>query len=203
MKTFQEFLDEAYLILEKNRYDDSFGFDRRLSPEERKHFEISYETPREKKHIEQHYQSLGREVPYEPGHTRIYHKPTGITYEIKHHRPENQNPRTKTKPEHFLQGKNKEIHGHQPSHETQWYPEEMDTSKHPLGKRIRIARNAEKVWKQIAHRFPSGHMITNEPDSKSLEGKYKKRGFGNTTPQSNKQYAMKIGNKLHPINRDT
>lgn len=203
MKTFQQFLNEAYLILEKNRYDDSYGFNRHSSPAEKKHVEISYDGPREKKMLEKHYKSQGREVPYEPGHTTIYHKPSGITYEIRHHRPENENPKTKTRPEHFLTGKSKQIHGHKPSHEVQWYPQEMDTKDMPLSKRIGIARNAEKIWKQhVSHRLPAGHLITNEPDSESLKNKYQKRGFGNTTPKSNKQYAAKIGNKLHPVQRD-
>lgn len=205
MKTFQEFLNEAYLILERNRYDDSHGFDRRLSPDERQHWEITYDGPREKKEIEKHYKSMGREVPYEPGHTKLYHKPTGITYEITHHRPENQNPRVSQRPEHYLTGRNQRTHGHKPSHEVQWYPAQMDTSDIPLGKRAGIARNAFRLWKSIQHRIPSGHLITNEPETKSLKKKYEKSaiGFGGTTPKSNKQYSAKIGNKLHPINRDT
>lgn len=203
MKTFKEFLSEAYLILEKNRYDDSFGFDRRLSPDEKKRLEISYDGPREKKEIEKHYKSIGREVPYEPGHTTIYHKPSGITFEVRHHRPENQNPKVKERPESFLTGKNKKIHGHKSSHEVQWYPAEMETSHIPFSERVSKARNAERIWKnEILHRIPSGSLITNEPDSEKLKRGYQKRGFGNTTSSSNKQYAARIGNRLHPINRD-
>jgi hypothetical protein len=199
MKTFSEFLEESYLVLERNRYDDSRGFDRRLSKDERDQLEITYSSPEDIKHVERHFKSMGRDVPYEPGHTTIHHKPSGITYEIRHHRSQNEDPKK------VLTGRSQKVHGHKERHELQWYPtNEIDTSHLPMGRRVKYARDAERVWHQhIFPRIPSGSLIINEPANEKLKKGYRARGFGNTTSQSNVQHAAKIGNKIHPVQHES
>jgi len=201
MKTFKEFLEEAYTLLEKKRqYDDGHGFDRSKHPD----LEIDYDRPRGKNQN----QSIR-------GYTSIRHKPTGIRYEINHDKRHSSDDEYEHMYDAKLAGKARKAHGHKPEHNIRWdhdthYNERDKMSK---GEKLKTARNAKRVWdKHIAHRIPSGHLISNEPEENADDKRrdpdkntrasiYKKSGFGKVN-RWGVQYSTKIGNKLHPVNDD-
>lgn len=205
MKTFTQFLDEAYFILEKKRqYDDGHGFDRSKHPD----LEIDYDRPRGKN-------DEGRELAQQGGYgyTRIKHKPSGIEYEVMH-----RNPQNKSEDRPFsgnLKGKAKKAHGHKPEHNVRWDHDKPwnQRDKMTRGEKIKAARDAKRVWdKHIQNRIPSGHLVSNEPEENSDDSRrnpdkntrasiYRRSGFGKTN-RSGMQYSTKIGNKLHPVNDD-
>jgi hypothetical protein len=201
MKTFHEFLEEAFTLLEKKRqYDDGHGFDRSKHPD----LEIDYDRPRGKNQN----QSIR-------GYTSIRHKPTGIRYEINHDKRHSSDDEYEHMYDAKLAGKARKAHGHKPEHNIRWdhdthYNERDKMSK---GEKLKTARNAKRVWdKHIAHRIPSGHLISNEPEENPDEKRrdpdkntrasiYKKSGFGKVN-RWGVQYSTKIGNKFHPVHDD-
>lgn len=202
MKTFNQFLEEAYLILEKRKQkDDSYGFDRTKHDD----LEIDYDRPRGKE------ESDGVD-----GYTSIIHRPSGIHYEITHKGP--QNERTDKYSKMFgLKGAAQKAHGHKPEHDVRFSVRGIydNTSQLSKAKKIRIARNAEKVYNtHIAPRIPSGHLVSNEPDVNHGEDRrnpdrntraeiYKKRAkFGEVSQRTGKQYSTKVGKRFHPVNDD-
>jgi len=200
MKSFTQFLEEVYFILEKKRqYDDGHGFDRSKHPD----LEIDYDRPRGKDQD----QSIR-------GYTRIHHKPTGITYEINHDKPQ-RDSKVDSPFSGNLKGKAKKAHGHKPEHNIRWDHSKPwnERDKMTRGEKIRTARNAKRVWdKHIQQRIPSGHLVSNEPDENYDDNRktpdkntrasiYKKSGFGKTN-RMGKQYSTKIGKKFHPVNDD-
>lgn len=194
-KTFTQFLEEAYFILEKKRqYDDSHGFDRTKHDE----LEIDYDRPQGK--------NQNTDVR---GYTRITHKPSGITYEINHDKKHGQYDTQAD-----LKGKAREIHGHKPEHNIRWeHNKSHKQNELSRGERIKIARNAKRVWSQhIQNRIPSGHLVSNDPDENYDENRrnpdkntrasiYTKSGFGQPN-RMGRQYSTKIGKKFHPVNDD-
>ena len=202
MKTFKVFLEEAYIILERRKQrDDSYGFDR--TPH--KDLEVDYDRPRGK-----------GPAPHEQGYTAIVHKPSNIRYEIDHRHP--QNERTDKYSQMFsnLKGSAQKMHGHKPEHSVRFHIRgNADPSKMSKAEKMRVARNAEKVYKQhIASRIPSGHLVSNEPDVNYGEERrnpdrntraelYQRRAkFGKVSQRSGKQYSVKIGKRFHPVNDD-
>lgn len=214
MKTFQQFIKEAYIIIERRKYDDeSHGFDRRLSKKEKEELELNYDTPSETKEGQRHARETNNPNPRH-GFTLIRHKPSGITFEVTHKVPENKDPTVSRYPHSHLGGKNKDIHGHKPNHDVQWYHQDFNSKDLPSHEKYKIARNAARVWsKHISHRIPSGHLVSNQPDDNYDERRrnpekntrasaYRRYGFGELSSKTGKQYAAKIGDKLHPINQD-
>lgn len=204
MKSFTQFLEEAYFILEKKRqYDDGHGFDRSKHPD----LEIDYDRPRGAN-------DEGRERAKQGGYgyTRIKHKPSGIEYEVMHKNPQNDSERPFSG---SLKGKAKKVHGHKPEHNIRWDHGKPwnERDKMTRGEKIKTARNAKRVWDQhIQHRIPSGHLVSNEPDENPDDKRrdpdkntrasiYKKSGFGRTN-RMGAQYSAKIGNQFHPVNDD-
>jgi len=197
MKSFTQFLEEAYFILEKKRqYDDGHGFDRSKHPD----LEIDYDRPRGK--------DQNKDIR---GYTRISHKPSGITYEINHDKKHGEYNLPSD-----LKGKARKAHGHKPEHDIRWDHSQSipgRSKEMTRGEKIRTARNAKRVWdKHIQHRIPSGHLVSNSPDDNYDDNRrnqdkntrasiYQRSGFGKTN-RMGKQYSTKIGKKLHPVNDD-
>ena len=194
MKTFQEFIS----LCEKKKYDDrSYGFDRSNHDD----LEVDYDGPRDVKNSH----------PDILGYTSIKHKKTGITYEISHKKPENEDEYAKTAPHSHLSGKSKTTHGHKPVHDIRWDHDKQNPSP---SEKIKIARDAKRMWdNDIKHRIPSGHLASNEPSTNSDPSRrnpdkntrgsiYKKAGFGEVGENSGKQYSAKIGKIFHPVHSE-
>lgn len=125
--------------------------------------------------------------------TNLHHTPTGITFRIGHGDPKYSKY---TDPD--LQNT---IHSHKPTHEVSWShnqnPENLSRAQ-----RVTLARNADRIFRNNIHRFPAGHIISGVPADERRERAYNNRGFGRRGPTKSKQYAAKIGNRLHPIHND-
>jgi len=201
MKSLREFLEEAYLLLEKKRqHDASYGFDRSKHDD----LEIDYDRPRGK--------NQDKEVP---GYTRILHKPSGIEYEISHEKPQRERTDRFSKFSN-LKGAAAKAHGHKPEHSVRFSVRgNPDLDSMSMAEKMKIARNAEKVYKHhIQHRIPSGHLVSNEPDVNYTEGRrdeerntraelYKRKAkFGKLSQMTGKQYTTKVGKRFHPVNDD-
>ena len=202
MKTFKQFLDEAYLILEKKRqHDNSYGFDRSKHDD----LKIDYDRPRGK--------NQDKEVH---GYTSILHTPSGIHYEISHEKPQRERTSGLSRFQN-LQGAAAKAHGHKPEHSIRFSVRgNPDLDSMSMADKMKTARDAEKVYKDhIQHRIPSGHLASNEPDVNYTEGRrdeerntraelYKKKAkFGELGIVSGKQHTTKVGKRFHPVNDDT
>jgi hypothetical protein len=200
MKSFQQFLEEAYFLLEKKKqYDDSHGFDRSKHPD----LEVKYDRPRGKD------QNTDRR-----GSTTIHHKPSGVTYTVGHSKRHSSDDEYEHMYDAKLGGKARTAHGHKPEHNVSWAHSKInDQDKMSPGEKLRTARNAKRVWdKHVQHRIPSGHLVSNEPeenpddkrrnpDKNTRASIYKKSGFGKVDSWG-KQYSTKIGKKFHPVHND-
>lgn len=202
MKSLREFLEEAYFLVERRRQDDdSYGFDRSKHDD----LEIDYDRRRGKyKH--------DKEIP---GYTSILHKPSGIHFEIDHRRPQRERTDRFSKFSN-LKGAAAKAHGHKPEHSVRFSVRgNPDLDSMRMAEKMRIARNAEKVYNNyIKHRFPSGHLVSNEPDPNYGEERrnpeqnsraelYKKKAkFGKLSRMTGKQYSTKVGKSFHPVNDD-
>ena len=195
MKTFREFLSE------KKKYDDkSYDFDR--TPH--KDLDLSYDKPSDIR---------ARPHALPADYTHIRHKKSGISYEIDHQ------PSYDSKHGYSRLHPNEvKTHGHKPAHHVNW---SHDSWRHPEllshGRRIKIARDAKRVWDEhIKDRIPSGHLVSNDPDTHShapdnrrnpekntRASIYRKHGFGKEGEMSGRQYSAKIGRKFHPVRAES
>lgn len=132
--------------------------------------------------------------------TIIHHKPSGITYSIGHYSRN-----------HASDLPDSKMHDDKPHH-TVSFDHTHNTEKLSSSERRKLARDAENVFHaHVKPRLPSGHMVSNIPlpnyrvqDGKVVEADarkriYKRHGFGEVGKDRENQYAVKIGNKLHPV----
>lgn len=175
MKTFNQFIEES-VRRKGERYDASQGFDSYT-----KHPDLEITRRRDKRS------------------TTIHHKPSGLKFKIGHGDPKYSKY---TDPD--LQGT---IHSHKPTHEILVHHGRKDLTPR---EKINLVRTGIDVYNNhIVPRVPSGSVVSgspisnpspNKPDKNAREGIYKKKAnFGRKGPNKSKQYSVRIGNRMHPV----
>lgn len=180
MKTFQEFLEEAYLILEKKKpLDKTFGFDRRP--------------------IE------GHEIISNKLSTEIRNPSTGITYNISHYEPNS--PffplEGKAKKVHGHKPVHDVTWSHNKEPDKMSKKEKFEVVRNATKMWNKHIKNMIPSGHLVSN-SPEENYDENRrnPNKNTRSSIYKRYKFGNIDKRTGVQYSAKIGKSFHPIEPD-